>query len=637
MRKDERLRTVYETIAPHITRTGGAWRDYLGFAARFFKHPFDNVLLVYAQNPNVTMLATIKQWNQYGRFVNSKENGLAVCEYENAKLSLKHLFDISQTHGREIRATNWQLDGDMKTEMVKRLAFSHGFETSDFSGLLHALAAETVADNYEAYLQDLSANTEDHLFSELPEGGFEAQFIELLTDSVYYFIGKRCFMPDEELHTGDGMTTIGHFNTLPLVATLGGAVTSSSKNILLEMERTVRIIDKERSGTHGQTFDRTELHREGRSAAPEPSNFQQQRGRQSAPGQVRQNGDGIPARKPSAAVYDFENGWHADGENAPGPQGSGGENRVHHPADAGGRTDAGNGGHPGEDPPPEQSAVGSGGNRAERDRIQGEVSPPPPNSQNAEPPESEHESPPDSSFFVPGIQVEAMRQAGPKASYINEEYTDEQVREYYEGILKSTDLYPIEMYEKIQALFATNMPLEDKAVALSKIYEDYGNAEYQADVLLKTTHRGADGMSFSFGDGYTHIPWHAIAHIIEILIDEGEYPALIMEGSLADKIGDFNIPDEIDEMHIADENTSPITHEKDEPSEKELYACVDSYLCNKQVVYKGWHGEIAAELANDNEIDKYRMTDYFRDLDERETRIDDHVVTCAVEDNGVNS
>ena len=33
MRKDERLKTIYETIAPHITRTEGNWRDYLAFAA----------------------------------------------------------------------------------------------------------------------------------------------------------------------------------------------------------------------------------------------------------------------------------------------------------------------------------------------------------------------------------------------------------------------------------------------------------------------------------------------------------------------------------------------------------------------------------------------------------------------------
>jgi hypothetical protein len=57
LRKDERLKTIYETIAPHITRSEIAWRDYLKFASKFFKYSFDNALLVYAQNPNVTMLA----------------------------------------------------------------------------------------------------------------------------------------------------------------------------------------------------------------------------------------------------------------------------------------------------------------------------------------------------------------------------------------------------------------------------------------------------------------------------------------------------------------------------------------------------------------------------------------------------
>ena len=52
LRKDEKLKTIYETIAPHITRTESAWRDYLGFAARLYKYSFDNALLVYAQNPN---------------------------------------------------------------------------------------------------------------------------------------------------------------------------------------------------------------------------------------------------------------------------------------------------------------------------------------------------------------------------------------------------------------------------------------------------------------------------------------------------------------------------------------------------------------------------------------------------------
>lgn len=100
MRKDERLKTIYETIAPFVTRSEGAWREYLGFASKIHKHSFDSALLVYAQNPDVTALATVKQWNKTGRYVNKGSSGIAVCEYENASLTVSTLFDISQTNGR---------------------------------------------------------------------------------------------------------------------------------------------------------------------------------------------------------------------------------------------------------------------------------------------------------------------------------------------------------------------------------------------------------------------------------------------------------------------------------------------------------------------------------------------------------
>ena len=35
--------------------------------------------------------------------------------------------------------------------------------------------------------------------SKPPAGGFEAQYIQLLTDSISYFIGKKCHLPDEEI------------------------------------------------------------------------------------------------------------------------------------------------------------------------------------------------------------------------------------------------------------------------------------------------------------------------------------------------------------------------------------------------------------------------------------------------------
>lgn len=217
MRKDERLKTIYEVVAPHIVRSESNWREYLSFAAGFFKHPFDIVLLVYAQNPNVTMLATVKQWNDVGGFVNKDEKGLAVCAYENAKLSINHLFDITQTHGRELKPTDWQLEDSMKSEMVKRLAFSHGFKSYDFPDLIRSLAEEAATEHYEAYLQDLGTDIDGHLFSVLPKDGLEMQFLELLTDSMTYFIGKRCGLSDEAIILHDGMVTVGHFEGFTLL------------------------------------------------------------------------------------------------------------------------------------------------------------------------------------------------------------------------------------------------------------------------------------------------------------------------------------------------------------------------------------------------------------------------------------
>lgn len=229
MRNDERLRTIYEVMAPYIVRNEHNWRDYLAFASQFHKHSFDNILLVYAQDEDVSILATRKQWAAIGRNLIPRAKGVAVCVYRNAKLTLDYLFDVSQTTGKEIHPTDWQLSDEMKKALTERLSYAHGFPKQDFSQALYAMASESVAENYNHFLQELKQETKGHLFTEIPAGGFEAQYIQLLTDSISYFIGKKCHLPDEEIQLSDGMATVSHFNTLPLVAHLGTAVTALSK------------------------------------------------------------------------------------------------------------------------------------------------------------------------------------------------------------------------------------------------------------------------------------------------------------------------------------------------------------------------------------------------------------------------
>lgn len=57
MRRVERLQSLYESAIADLTRSGNAWTDFLSFAASIYKYSFDNMLLIYSQNPEATMLA----------------------------------------------------------------------------------------------------------------------------------------------------------------------------------------------------------------------------------------------------------------------------------------------------------------------------------------------------------------------------------------------------------------------------------------------------------------------------------------------------------------------------------------------------------------------------------------------------
>lgn len=537
MRNDERLRTIYEVMAPYIVRNEHNWRDYLAFASQFHKHSFDNILLVYAQDEDVSILATRKQWATIGRNLIPRAKGVAVCVYRNAKLTLDYLFDVSQTTGKEIHPTDWQLSDEMKKALTERLSYAHGFPKQDFPQALYAMASESVAENYNHFLQELKQETKGHLFTEIPAGGFEAQYIQLLTDSISYFIGKKCHLSDEEIQLSDGMATVSHFNTLPLVAHLGTAVTALSKGILLEVERNIKIINRERMAQHEQTEYQSEIQRAGRDDAARSANLQQQRSR-SASGQVRPDGPGIPQRESPGAIYDFENGWQSDGDHAPGTGRGDREDRSPDPANAPAGAASADRGHHGADATPEQSETDGGGNRTPERSPDSPLTEEHPNTEVApsaapvgEPSEK------GGSFSVPAEQP-------------TRHFTDAEVRRNYEYILTSTNLYPSELHSAVRSVLSEpplNPDWSDKGRQIAALFTPYGDREYQGDLLYRTRLHGEDGISFFFDEGYTYIPWNGLAFLLDAMIEDGDYPNPVVEEQ-PDPIGDYNIPDEVDEM-----------------------------------------------------------------------------------------
>ena len=386
MRVDEKLKTVYETIAPIIVQNERAWKEYLDFAVKFYKYSFDNTLLVYAQNRNVSMLATTAIWNKVGRYVSKGEKGIGVCEYTKAKLSIKYLFDVSQTHGQQTPNMKWSVEEVEKDKVVERLAYSHNIETSSYGDCITKIIESIIEVNFDNYLQEFENDIKGHMFEDLPIDGLQRQMQDIIIDSVKYFVAERCNLTTDELNIGQGMMTISHFDTIPLIARLGYTVTDISKGILMEVERTAsilknlknkavqttKIISMERSSEHGR--NQFELHREsGRAVVPESTDIKWDGRRQSATREVRANGDEVSPRKPSREVYTFENGWNTDGENAQGQQGSGGQDRADNTTDVDKTSDSRDRRYISESETSEQFEARSGGSSSGRDHLQSEI------------------------------------------------------------------------------------------------------------------------------------------------------------------------------------------------------------------------------------------------------------------------
>ena len=129
-------------------------------------------------------------------------------------------------------------------------------------------------------------------------------------------------------------------------------------------------------------------------------------------------------------------------------------------------------------------------------------------------------------------------------------FTDAEVRRNYEYILTSTNLYPPELHSAVRSVLSEpplNPDWSDKGRQIAALFTPYGDREYQGDLLYRTRLHGEDGISFFFDEGYTYIPWNGLAFLLDAMIEDGDYLNPVVEEQ-PDPIGDYNIPDEVDEM-----------------------------------------------------------------------------------------
>ena len=330
--KTEEYLALAQRTANGLTRYWESWTDYLTTASRLYKYPFADQLMIYAQRPDATACAEFDIWrNRMNRYVRRGSKGIALLDESSGFPRLHYVFDVSDTGVRRNSRDPevWQYNDDLKQPVSEMLAATYGISGERVSQQLADIAGKLVADYWDNNGGDIRAIVDGSLLMDYDEAGVEMQFKSAAAISVTYTLLERCGFEPAGWFDKDDFRAIHEFSTPDSVYALGAAVSDMSREVLRQIERTVKTTIRRRNNERSQHEyeQQSELHADRGLSSPEPDPA-------SAPeaaGQVRQAAPDVPDEpSPGAVPHDAP-----EREPVPAPDGGGADGREPDAADHG--------------------------------------------------------------------------------------------------------------------------------------------------------------------------------------------------------------------------------------------------------------------------------------------------------------
>ena len=298
--KAEQYAQMADQVARQLT---GSWQEWAGFlttAARLYKYPFHEQLMIYAQRPDATACAEYDLWNnRMGRYVRRGSKGIALVDDSGDRPRLRYVFDISDTGTREHSRTPWlwTMNEEHTAPVMAMLERNYDVGGNDLAQQLADVAAGLAEEYWTDHRQDILYIVDGSFLEEYDEENIGMQFKSAATVSITYVLMSRCGLEPEQYFSHEDFMAIFDFNTPATVGTLGTAVSQINQQVLRQIGVTIQNYERaksaERSAKHGEQPD---LHEERRLPDPRPEAV---RTAGEAPGQVRQDEESVSERTPA--------------------------------------------------------------------------------------------------------------------------------------------------------------------------------------------------------------------------------------------------------------------------------------------------------------------------------------------------
>ena len=306
--------------AEQITGSYQEWTAFLATAARLYKYPYHEQLMIYAQRPEATACAEYDFWNKrMRRYVRRGSRGIALVDSSGEKPSLRYVFDVADTGGGDNarRPYLWQLQDEHMGTVLR--ALEARYEVSGGDGLeyqLELVADRLVKDYWEDHQRDILSIVDGSFLEDYDDYNVEVAFRNAASTSITYTLMARCGLDPEQYFGHEDFLSVFDWNTPAAVSALGTAVSEVSEQVLRHIEVTIKRYEREkiteRSQNHGE---RADLHTERGLSDPGPEADGGAGG--GTAGQVREDAQAVSEGAPAHPVSEAG----AGGEAVPAPAG----------------------------------------------------------------------------------------------------------------------------------------------------------------------------------------------------------------------------------------------------------------------------------------------------------------------------
>ena len=502
--KTEEYLALAQRTANGLTRYWESWTDYLTTASRLYKYPFADQLMIYAQRPDATACAEFDIWrNRMNRYVRRGSKGIALLDESSGFPRLHYVFDVSDTGVRRNSRDPevWQLGPDLVQPVSEMLAATYGISGERVSQQLADVAGKLVADYWDNNSGDILAIVDGSLLMDYDEAGVEMQFKSAAAISVTYTLLERCGLEPAGWFDKDDFQAIYNFSTPDSVYALGAAVSDMSREVLRNIERTVKTTIRRRNAERSQyeyeQQERDLLDRRGLpSPEPDPEPTPE------AAGQVRQAAPDVPDEpSPGAVQHDAP-----EREPVPAPDGSGADSREPDAADHGAASETDPG--PGQGEPangmgaaheqPESAGRGTGADGAD---LQLSFL--------------------DANIPTEAQQIEKIDQAEsektPSAFVLSQAEIENELRRHGSGFAGGK--------QRIMALYQTQPDRKLRAKALAKEYGIGGHSHDYLDGSSGFVNHDGKGLEFDRYPDHQKITlkWAQVEKYIDLMIQSDRY------------------------------------------------------------------------------------------------------------------